>query len=506
MKNKAVTAVEKSKDEVIEEQKSLIVEHELTIKKLTNELIALRRKLFGSKSERNIPEDPNQLKLDFEGGVETLPEEAAQPVEVVVAEHTRKQQDKKQPVREPIPEHLRREVIIVEPANIPDGAVRIGEVVTEKMEYLPGEVYVKRTVRPKYALPKNEGIVVADLPTQVLPKSNAGASLLAYLIVGKFMDHLPFYRIIEILKRANVKIAPSTVNGWFSDTVDLLNPLYDCLKKEVLSSDYLQMDESSIPVMDKDKPGSTRKGYHWIVRSPMQNQLFFCYQQGSRGQKVVIDLLRDFKGALQSDGYGAYSIYENKKNVLLLGCMAHARRKFEEALKEDRPRAEYALLLMRELYEIERQMQEEELSFADIEKFRKEKSYPILQKLEQWLLDNKGKVLPKGLISKAISYTYDIFPRLARYVIDGRYKIDNNGAENGIRPMALGRKNYLFCGNDDAAKKAAIVYSLLGSCKLANVNPMAWLTDVLTRLPDHQANKLTELLPKNWTPITQPNS
>jgi len=184
----------------------------------------------------------------------------------------------------------------------------------------------------------------------------------------------------------------------------------------------------------------------------------------------------------------------------------HARRKFEEALKEDRPRAEYALLLMRELYEIERQMQEEELSFADIEKFRKEKSYPILQKLEQWLLDNKGKVLPKGLISKAISYTYDIFPRLARYVINGRYKIDNNGAENGIRPMALGRKNYLFCGNDDAAKKAAIVYSLLGSCKLANVNPMAWLTDILTRLPDHSANKLTELLPKNWSPITQPNS
>lgn len=478
----------------------LILEHDSAIQKLINELIALRRRMFGRSSERFVPEDPNQLSLAFDGQ-ESLPEEQEIEPEKTEVTYTRNKENKKQAVRNAIPDSIRREEVVIEPENIPEGAVRIGEEVTEKLEYTPGDVYVLRTVRPKYALPQDGGIRIADLPSQVLPRSNAGASLLAHLLVSKYQDHLPFYRQLEIFKRQKISLAASTVNGWFSDTVDLLKPLYETLKKEILSGDYIQIDESTIPVMDKDKPGSTRKGYHWIVRSPMQNQLFFHYQNGSRAQKVVVELLQSFQGAVQSDGYGAYDIYENKKGVLLLGCMAHARRKFEQALKDDPQRAKYALKIIRDLYDIEREAQEMELPHDKIKQLREEKSYPIIKDFEKWLLENCTKVLPKSLIGKSILYTYNIYPRLARYVLDGRYKIDNNGAENGVRPLALGRKNYMFCGNNEAAERTAIIYSLLGSCKLAGINPTAWLTDVLNRIPDHSVLRLSELLPGNWKPI-----
>jgi len=486
--------------ELIDLRESKIAERDATIQKLINEIIALRRRLFGRSSERFIPEDPSQLSIAFDGQ-ESLPEELEAQAQEIEVSYTRKKENKKQPLRNAIPEHIRREEIVIEPENIPEGSVRIGEEVTEKLEYIPGEVFVKRTIRPKYALPQGGGIKIADLPSQVLPRSNAGASLLAHLLVSKYQDHLPFYRQLEIFKRQKIILAASTVNGWFADSVDLLRLLYETLKKEVLSSDYIQIDESTIPVMDKDHPGSTRKGYHWIVRSPMQNQLFFHYQNGSRAQKVVVELLYSFQGAVQSDAYGAYDIYENKKGVLLLGCMAHARRKFEIALKDDPDRAKHALKIFRDLYAIEREAKEMELSPDAIKQLRQEKSYPILKDFEKWLLENHTAVLPKSLIGKAISYTYNIYPRLARYVLDGRYNIDNNGAENGVRSLALGRKNYMFCGNNESAGRTAIIYSLLGTCKLAGVNPTEWLTDVLNRIPNHSILRLNELLPGNWKPV-----
>jgi hypothetical protein len=368
------------------------------------------------------------------------------------------------------------------------------------MEYIPGKMVVRRIIRPKYALPQGEGVLVAELPTQVLPKANAGASLLAHLLVGKYQDHLPFYRQLDIFKREKIPLAASTVNGWFFATAELLIPLYEALKKEILGCDYIQVDETTIPVVDQDKPGATRKGYHWIVKSPVQNQLFFHYQKGSRAQYVVVELLRDFRGAVQSDGYGAYNLYENKEGVLLLGCMAHARRKFESALKEDPQRAGYALQIIQRLYALERQGKEDQWAPDQIKALREEKAYPLLKSFEKWMLETLPSVLPKSLMGQAMAYTYNIYPRLARYVLDGRYQIDNNGAENGVRPLALGRKNYLFCGNDQAARHTAVIYSLLGSCRLAGVNPTEWLTDTLERLPDHSIQRLHELLPAHWVP------
>jgi transposase len=471
------------------------------IEKLKHELLILRRKLFGHTSERYVKEDPNRLKLDF-GGLEVLPEEEQALLEAAKETLTYERKKKKEnpihPVRQALPAELERKEEIIEPRPIPEGSKCIGEEVTEILEYTPGTFYVRRIIRKKYALPREAGVVISELPSLPLPRSNAGPSLLAHLLVSKYRDHLPFYRQIEMFRRQGLSLAPATVNGWFFSAADLLKPLYDTLKKDILSSDYIQMDETTIPVMDKDHPGASRKGYHWIIRAPEERKLCFHYDEGSRAQRVAIDILKDFKGAIQSDGYCAYDIYENRKNVLLSGCREHARRKFSDALKNDPVRASFALEQIQLLYRLERQAVDENMSKEEIEKLRKETACPLMKAFEKWLDENYSQVLPKSPIGQAIAYTYNIYPRLVRYIIDGRYKIDNNGAENGVRPLALGRKNYLFCGNHEAANRTAIIYSLLGTCRINNVNPTEWLTDVFTHITDCKMNDLKQLLPDQW--------
>jgi len=265
-------------------------------------------------------------------------------------------------VRLPLPEHLRREEEVIEPEGVDDSWVRIGQEVTEVLEHKPGELYVRRIVRPKYAAKpaqqateKGTGICIAAFPLMPLPRSNAGASLLAELLINKFQYHLPFHRQIAIFKLTGVSLPASTINGWFQGSCDLLRALYNRLQEEVLSSDYIQVDESTVPVIN-NKKHKTVKAYLWMVRSVPKNMVFFHYDKGSRAQKVVVNLLRNFRGAIQTDGYQAYSIYERKKGVLLLGCWAHARRKFEESLKEDKAGAEYALAQIAKLYQVERKV------------------------------------------------------------------------------------------------------------------------------------------------------
>jgi transposase len=495
------------KDTFIKEQDTQLKEKSSLIEKLENELLILRRKLFGHSAERFIKEDPNQLKLAFEGLAE-LPEEEQARLEsikeTITYERKRKKENPQRPVRQPLPAGLERRLVVIEPNPLPEGSKLIGEEATELLEYTPGTFYVRRIVRKKYALAEQAGVIIGELPSLPIPKSNAGASLLAHLLVSKYQDHLPFYRQIEMFKRDGVSLSPATVNSWFSASVDLLEPLYETLKKAILSSDYIQIDETTIPVMDKDHPGGTKKGYHWIIRAPQERKLYFHYDGGSRAQRVAIAILKDFKGAVQSDAYSAYNIYENKQDVLLLGCWAHARRKFEEALKNDPQRASYALEQIQFFYRIERQAADENLTKEEIEELRKTKAWPLMRAFEVWLKKNLSGVLPQSLIGKAIACTYNIYPRLVRYVIDGRYQIDNNGAENGIRPLALGRKNCLFCGNHQAARRTAIIYSLLGTCKINNVNPTQWLTDVFNRIPDCKINDLHALLPKLWAKSVVP--
>lgn len=509
-------ALEKAEKKIAQFQK-VIEEKDRLIKKLTDQLAWLRRKFWKASSEKFIPADPAQRKIDFDG-IEILPEEEetikAAASEIITYKRNKPEHTKKQPVRLPLPEHLRREEEIIEPEGIDENWVRIGEEVTEQLEHKPGELYVRRIIRHKYALKKdlqvqqelgtdgilNKTVMIAPLPLLPLPRSNAGASLLAELMMGKYMYHLPFHRQISLFKLEGLRIPASTVNDWFAGCGDLLRALYYRLKEIVLQSDYIQVDESTVPVINNEKHRAV-KAYLWVVRDVMKDLVFFHYDKGSRAQRVVIELLHNYKGAVQTDGYGAYSIYENKKGVLLLGCWAHARRKYTEALKEDKAGAEYALEQIALIYGVESMADDQGLDYQQRAELRSRLAYPIMCAFEKWVVNYMTKALPKGRMSQALTYTYSLFHRLSRYHLDGRYKIDNNLVENTIRPLALGRKNYMFCGNHDAAENAAIMYSLLGCCAATDVNPREWLTDVLTKIPYYNNDyslDLADLLPHNW--------
>ncbi len=491
------------KDEVISQKENIISQKENIISQkdeiifdLSFQLQQFRRAMFGSKSERFVPENPDQLRLAFDMG-EELPL-VSEKEQITYTRHKKAKKPATPNARLAIPAHLERITEVIEPENIPEGSKKIGEEVSEVMEIKSAKIYVRRIVRPKYALPQEAGIIIADLPSLPLPRSNAGPSLLAHLIVNKYVNHLPFYRQVQMFKRDGIVLAESTINNWFANTADLLKPLYNEIWKQIKQLNHLFVDESTIPVLNVDKPGGTVKGYHWIFKGIDPNLIFFYYNKGSRGYHILHEVLPGFQGAVQCDGYGAYDDLEKVKGIITIGCWAHARRKFEQALGNDPALAQYALLKIQELYDIERLAKDANYTYDQIKELRETKSYPKLREFEVWLLEVIPTVLPKSPIGKAVLYTYGMYPKLVRYVMDGRYRIDNNLAENGVRPMALGRKNYLFCGNHEAAGRTAIIYSLMGSCMVNQVNPQEWLTDVLGRIQDHNIQKLDELLPHKW--------
>ena len=481
--------------------------------KLLQELLFYKRRMFGRCSEKRMPAHPEGL-LFIPFGEESIPEETTDILSIVeeiqVASYKRKNQkqvQKGKAKREDIPADIERRIRIVEPEGVDvERLVKISEDVREILQYTPGTFYVDRIVRPIYKDRHQEKealktvIYQAEPVETFIPKSIAGDTLLTQLIISKYQDHLPIYRQIEIFKRQGVKLAPSTICGWMQEVSTQLQPLYERLVADTLSSNYIQVDETTLPVIDKEKKRAVKE-YLWAVHDVAKKQVFFHYDNGSRTQKVIVSLLRNYQGAVQTDGYEAYSIYENKQGVLLLGCWAHVRRKFENALTEDKVRANKALDYIGLLYQVEANLKEENISNEEMAKERKRLSYPILLDFERWLHDVSSDFLPQSLMGKAIAYAFSLYHRLVRYVSDGKYHIDNNAIENAIRPIALGRKNYLFCGNHDTAHDTALFYSLLVSCKLANVNPEEWLSDILKRLKDCKSSELDSLLPANWKPL-----
>jgi len=457
------------------------------------QLAELKRLIFGAKSERFVPPDPNQPTLFEVPAAEAV--ETTQ--ETITYTRNKPPQEKKHPLRMELPSHLERREEVIEPVDIPEDAKKIGEAVTEVLEYEPASAYVRRIVRPKYIVEQNDEetrIVIAPLPTLPIPKGNAGASMISHLLVSKFVDHQPFYRQVQIFKRKNLEIAESTVNGWFNAGCDLLFPVYESLKSRILAADYLMADETPIPVLTKDKPGATHKGYHWVYFDPGNKLVLFDYRK-TRGREGPDEFLKNYSGYLQTDGYTAYNHFENQTNITLLACMAHARRKFEHAQENNPMLAGDALKMFQVLYDIERQAKEENMPVEEIKELRQEKAKPVLDRLEAWLKEQAILTLPKSAIGSSIAYTLTLWPRLIRYIDDGRFHIDNNLIENSIRPVALGRKNYLFAGSHEAAQQAAVIYSLLGTCKINGIEPFSYLTKILSIIPDYPANQLHTLLP-----------
>ena len=459
------------------------------IQKLEQQLEQLLRSQFGSKSEKfSVPE--NQIELGFNLPPIVQPEKKK---ETITYEREKRSGTSNHKGRIALPDHLPRIDKIIEPKEDVSGMIKIGEEVTERLDCDPGKLFVTRIIRPKYARKNKEGVVIADLPSSPIERGKVGASILALIIIQKYVDHLPLYRQIEMFKRMGMDIPSSTMSDWVKLAGELIAPLYEALVKKILQSDYLQADETRIQVLDRDKKKKTHRGWYWTYRDVHTGLVLFDYHE-SRGRERPSERLQDFTGYLQTDGYEVYNQF-NKEFITHVLCMAHARRYFEQALSNDKEHAEYALKEIQKLYVVEKYCRENNLSVYDRLDLRQEKSVPVLQELYQWLKDTVVKVTPTSAIGKAIAYALPRWERLMLYAHDGRLEIDNNLVENAIRPIAIGRKNYLFAGSHEAAQNAAMFYSLLGTCKLKGIEPFQWLKNLFEVLPDSKANKLEELLP-----------
>lgn len=453
------------------------------------ELAQLRKLIYGSKSERFVAEQPaNQAKLELE--VEPLPEEPTVKEKITYERKKNKTQNKVHTGRTPIPAHIERRTEVIEPEMDLTDYNKIGEEVTEVLEYESPKFFVRRIVRPKYAKKDKSSVVIAQLPSLPIEKGIPGASLLANILIEKFVYHLPLHRQIQKFAREGIKIPPATISDWVRQSCECLDLLYEKLKDEILKADYLQADETPMPVLDKDKSGATHQGYYWVYHAPKEKLVLFDYREG-RGKVGPHEILKNFTGYLQTDGYAAYETLD-KQRIDLFHCMAHARRYFEQALDNDRERAEYVLKQMQKLYDVERICREENYSYSRRQELRKEKSLSVLTELKQWLRENIIQVLPKSSIGKAIAYSYQRWDKLMLYAGNGKLEMDNNHIENQIRPVAIGRKNYLFAGSHDAARRHAMIYSFIATCKLRGIDPENWLKDVLSRIQDHKVNRLHE--------------
>lgn len=476
--------------------KALYEEQQVKIELLQSELTQLKRLIFGSKTEQfTAATSPAQLSLEIQADAMA----ATSVTKAQKISYTRVQTETKpvnHPVRMKLPDHLERKEVILEPAGLTEGCRRLGEEITEELEYQPGKLFVNRFVRPKYVSADNASILVAPMMERPLPKAIAGPGLLTQIVIDKYLDHLPLHRQQQRFSREKINIPYSTITDWVTNTCKLITPLYDALVKEALNSDYLHVDETPIRVLDKDKKGETHKGFYWVYHNSFKELVVFDYQPG-RGREGPSEMLKGFKGHVQTDGYNGYNFLDKEKDITLFHCWAHARRKFYDALQNDKARAEHALEQIQLLYAIERTARDQSLNAEQVLELRQQKAVPILNDLYAWMKQAYIEATPQSVIGKAVAYSLKLWDGLITYTTDGKLNIDNNPVENAIRPVAIGRKNYLFAGSHEAAQRSAMLYSLFGTCKLHGINPFEWMKDVLQTIPAYPVNQVAQLLPHN---------
>lgn len=471
---------------------------------LTEQLDWFHRQLFGKRSEKVSPSNSaEQLLLGLD-----IPSSAELEKEQEIAAHKRKTYKKEDSYKLSFPENLPIERIIIDLdekekicPKTGKPLVKIGEDVTQKLANKPGSYYIKEIIRPKYAAQKNEEATVftAPLPDSILPRSKADESLLADILVKKFADHLPLYRQSEILAREDIKITRQLLSQWVVKCGLALKPLYNEMSKRVLDSNNVFIDEVPVDMLKPGK-GSVQQSYMWVlVGGKEANPNYRVYNfRTNRCHANAVELLKNYRGVLHSDKYGAYETLATKKQFTWCPCWSHVRRKFFEAESGDPDFRKKVLRKIKYLFMFERiawsRSPEERL------RIRQEKECPIIDELISLIKERfvNGKVLAKSKFKEALGYFYSLVPYLKNYTLHPYARLDNNVAERAVRPIAIGRKNWLFLGNEEGGEAAAVILSLVQTCRSLNINPRQYLEDVMRRLMSHNNQKLEELLPDNW--------
>lgn len=490
----------KKQDKIISEKDGTIYKREVTISQLKNSILEskslierLRRMLFGQKRER-FEQPDNQLDIFSPIPTEVKEDIQEEVVEKIEVTYTREK--KAHPGRIKLPEDLEVVETILEPAEDTTQMVLVGQEVTEELGYQPEKFFIHRIIRKKYAPKSGEGsFAIAELPERVIPKGIPSAELVTQILVDKYIDHLPLYRIRQRFARNGIKIPDSTIDGWVKTCLERLQILYEYTKSITKKQDYLQVDETTIKVQDPKLKGKTHLGYYWVYRAPVDGSVLFEYHSSREG-KYVWQSLKEFKGYLQTDGYPGYNAIAAREDIIHLACMAHIRRKYDEALSNDKPRAEKGLLYIQKLYAIEREAKEMEAE--ERKELRLQKALQIINEMGKWIAEENKKVLPKSAIGKAFRYSIERWDEASNYLYNGNLEIDNNMIENAIRPIALGRKNYLFAGSHEAAQRAAMIYTFFAQCKISKVNPSQWISYVLLNILHTKPSQFDSLLPANF--------
>ena len=476
-------------------QQAEIRTRDLMIEKLKHQLAGMRRHRFGAKSEAL-----DQLELRLES------EEIAQALETGPAETAPRREPKARPKRKPLPAHLPRDEEVIAPSSEACGRCggrlkRLGEDVTEELEYVPGRFRVRRILRPKLSCACCETIHQAPLPSRPIERGRPGAGLLAHVLVSKYADHLPLYRQSQIYGRDGVELERSTLADWVGKSAALLEPLADAIGRHVMSGQAIFADDTPVNVLAPGN-GKTKTARLWTyVRDerpwagdapPAAHYRFTPDRRG----KWPRDHLAGFEGFLHADGYAGFEELYRSGDIREVACMAHIRRKFFDVhAAQGSAIAKEALERIAELYEVEAQARSQPPDHRKA--IRQEKAEPVFDDLEVWLQAQLTRISAKSSLAGAIRYALARMKRLRCYLDHGILEIDNNTAERSMRAIALGRKNYLFMGSEGGGKSAAIAYTLIETAKLNGVDPQAWLTDVLAHIADHRQS--TDL-PRELTP------
>jgi transposase len=376
----------------------------------------------------------------------------------------------------------------------------IGEESSERYEYLPAQMLVIEDVCKKYACQCT--IKTATKPAQPIEKSVAGASLLTQVIVAKYADHLPLHRQGKMFRRLGIELSDQTMCGWMGQCAALLEPLYDRLKKFVLESKVVGTDDTPVKVLDRNLP-QTRKGRIWPYLGDRQHVAAIYDYTATRERAGPEQFLKEYRGHLQADAYVAYDSFftDPKREMTEVGCWAHARRHFYQAQENDPSRMRTVLLLIAQLYQVERLARQRALRGEELRLLREHGARPVLEKIHAYLEEIREQVLPKSEAGQATAYALKNWTALERYCGDPDLEIDNNATERSLRCFAVGRNNWTFFGSDRGGRTAAVLRSFITSCELVKIDPFAWFRDVLSRIADHPVTRLDELLPHRWTPV-----